>query len=117
MTAALVRRQMSKRFSLIGVALMVAIASGAPEQSPQKSEPQFKLVQFHMAVLKRGPKWSAAQTPEREKLRAEHFAYLKSLLESGQAVMGGPLTDNTDILGIYVFRATTADKEQAVSET
>ena len=94
--------------------LMVAILH--PIEAQQKTEPQFKLVEFHMALLKRGPQWTAAQTPEMKKLHDQHFAYFAGLIESGKAVMGGPFVDDGDIRGIYVLRPTPTGKEGAANE-
>jgi hypothetical protein len=75
--------------------LLLAISQAISGQ--QKTEPQHRMVEFQMALLKRGPQWTAAETPEVKKLHADHFAYFKSLLESGKAVIGGPLTDDSEI--------------------
>jgi uncharacterized protein YciI len=87
--------------------LFVAVAAFAPAQ--EKTEPQHKLIEFHMALLKRGPKYSASGMPKN--LQSEHVANVMSLLESGKAVIAGPLGDDGDIAGIYVLRAKS--KEEA----
>jgi uncharacterized protein YciI len=87
--------------------LFVAVAAFAPAQ--EKTEPQHKLIEFHMALLKRGPKYSASGMPKN--LQSEHEANVMSLLESGKAVIAGPLGDDGDIAGIYVLRAKS--KEEA----
>lgn len=79
----------------------------------QKTEPQFKLVQFHMAILKKGPKWSATHTKETEQMHQAHMARAAALLESGKAIVAGPLTDDGEIRGIYVFRAPSAEEAKA----
>jgi uncharacterized protein YciI len=76
----------------------------------QKPEPQFKLVQFYMALIKKGPKWTAEKTKETEQLHEQHFAYVTSLLESGKAVIAGPLADDPEIRGVFIFRAQSADE-------
>ena len=100
-----------KRFvtcSLLAV-LFVAVAVFAPAQ--EKSEPQHKMIEFHMALLKRGPKYSASGMPKQ--LRLEHVANVMSLLESGKAVIAGPLGDNSDIAGVFIFRAKSAEEARA----
>lgn len=82
----------------------------------QKSEPQFKLVQFYMALIKKGPKWTAAKTKETEQLHERHFAYATSLLESGKAMIAGPLSDDPEIRGVFIFRAQSADEAKAWAE-
>ena len=76
----------------------------------EKPAPAFKMVEFHMALLKRGPKWSAENTPQRKEVIAQHLAYFTSLVDTGKAVIGGPLTDESEIRGLYVLRAKSASE-------
>jgi len=103
-----------KRF-LIGSLLAIIIttlAILAPAQ--EKSEPEYKMVEFHMALLKRGPKYDAAGMAK--DLQAGHLANVMSLLESGKAVIAGPLGDDGDIAGVFVFRAKSAEEARAWAE-
>lgn len=79
----------------------------------QTAEPQHKLVQFHMAILKKGPKWTATRTKETEQRHQAHLDYAFSLLASGKAIAAGPLTDDGEIRGIYIFRAASAAEAKA----
>ena len=103
-----------KRF-LIGSLLTVlfaALAVLAPAQ--EKTEPQHKMIEFHMALLKRGPKYDSAGMAK--DLQAGHIATVMSLLESGKAVIAGPLGDDSDIAGVVVFRAKSAEEARAWAE-
>ena len=91
--------------------ILMFFAAGS--QSQQKPEPEFKLVQFYMVLLKKGPGWTAARTEETNRLHQKHVAYVMSLLESGRAMIAGPLSDNKDIRGVYIFRAPSADEARA----
>lgn len=53
-------------FILITVFFTLGIPDYAWAQ--QKAEPQIQMVEFHMALLKRGPQWIATHTPARKKL-------------------------------------------------
>ena len=104
-----------KRFvagALLAV-LFVAVAAVVPAQ--EKSEPQHKLIEFHMALLKRGPKYSASGMPK--DLQSEHLANVIALLESGKAIIAGPLGDNGEIAGIFVFRAKSAEEARTWAES
>jgi uncharacterized protein YciI len=104
-----------KRFvagALLAV-LFVAVAAVVPAQ--EKSEPQHKLIEFHMALLKRGPKYSTSGMPK--DLKSEHLANVIALLESGKAIIAGPLEDNGEIAGIFVFRAKSAEEARAWAES
>ena len=90
--------------SLSVLILLLAISPAVLSQQ----EPQHKLVEFHMALLKHGPKWTAADNPETTRLHEEHVKYVMSLIDSGKAVIAGPFTQGGDIAGVFVFRAKSA---------
>ena len=95
-----------KGWVLLAVAILVVPVYA---QTQQKEEPAHKLIEFHMALLKRGPKWSndAAQVLQ------QHGAYAQSLLESGQAVIAGPVKDDAELVGVYIFRSKSADEAKS----
>lgn len=98
-------------FCFISTGVCASAQQKADDQS--KPAPQFKLVEFHMALLKRGPNWSSASTQDVQLLQQQHIAYVQSLLESGKAIIAGPLNDDGDIRGIYVLRAKSADEARS----
>jgi len=79
----------------------------------QKGPDPSKLKQFYMAIKKKGPKWTATPSKETEQLLQVHQQYVKSLLESGKAVAGGPLGDDGEIRGVSIFRTTSAEEAKA----
>jgi len=84
-------------------------------QAQEKKEPAPKMVEFHMALLKRGPKWSTTgMSPEVEK---GHVAHVVSLLDSGKAVIAGPLADDGDLVGIYILRAKSAGEAKSWADS
>ena len=76
--------------------------------------PEHKLIEFHMALLKHGPNYNVAGMPK--ELKSAHIANVMSLLESGKAVIAGPLGDDGDIAGIFVFRAKSAEEARNWAE-
>ena len=70
-------------------------------------EPQHRLVQFQMAIMKKGPEWVSTKEPERKQIRQQHLANVLSLLDSGKAVITGPFDDDTDLAGIFILRASS----------
>ncbi|MGH9929876.1 MAG: YciI family protein [Pyrinomonadaceae bacterium] len=104
---------MKKSLAASLVALsMVAIA--AIVRAQDKKEPEFKLIEFHMALLKCGPNYTAAGMSK--DLQSTHRAYVVSMLESGKAVIAGPLGDDSDIAGVFVFRAKSAEEARTWAE-
>jgi uncharacterized protein YciI len=106
-------------YGLLTTAVLLLVTSPlvlSQQKTEPKAEPAHKLVQFHMALLKHGPKWTAEETPERKRLRQEHLNYVTSLLESGKAIIAGPFTDGGEIDGVFVLRAKSAEEAKAWAE-
>ena len=103
---------------LTGVVLLFLTSPAVlSQQKPEaKNEPAHKMVEFHMALLKAGPKRAAADGAEKKRLHDEHFKYVMSLLDSGKAIIAGPLTDGGEIDGVFVFRAKSAEEAKAWAE-
>jgi len=99
---------------LAGVILL--LVSSPIVSSQQKPEPAHKLVEFHMALLKHGPKWTATESEDTTRLHQDHVNYVLSTLDSGKAIIAGPLTDGGEIDGVYVFRAKSAEEAKAWAE-
>jgi uncharacterized protein YciI len=80
-------------------------------------ESQHKLVEFQMAIMKKGPELVSTKEPERNQILQQHLANVVSLLESGRAVIIGPFRDDTDLAGIFILRASsTAEAKSWVDD-
>ncbi len=82
-------------------------------QTQEKQAPAPKMLEFHMALLRRGPKWENTHTKGTGGTMSEHGAYAMSLVESGKAVIAGPLKEDGDLLGVYILRAKSADEAKS----
>jgi uncharacterized protein YciI len=92
------------------VIILLVVAAASPIQAQQaKNEAEFKLIEFQMALLKRGPKWPASAGKSATLLQ-QHVTYVHSLLETGKAVIAGPINDDSDLVGVYIFRTKSADE-------
>ena len=91
--------------------LIIALTYIVPSlvAAQEKKEPQSKLVQFQMAILKKGPKWTGPQAPETQKILHQHLVNVLALLDSGKAVIAGPIGDDTELAGIFILRASSSD--------
>jgi uncharacterized protein YciI len=104
---------MKTSYRLAAVLILLLTLSPAVLSQP---EPAHKLVEFHMALLKHGPKWTAAENAQTNSLHEEHVKYVMSLLDSDRAIIAGPITDGGEIAGVFVFRAKSADEAKAWAE-
>ena len=94
--------------TLLSVAVSIA-AQQASQLSSQQGEPQFKLVEFQMALLKRGPKALPADWLT-SALHKQHVEYVYSLFEADKAMIAGPVKDDPELLGVFIFRTKSADE-------
>jgi uncharacterized protein YciI len=92
------------------ITLLFACSVVAQTQENKQQDPASKLVEFHMAIMKRGLNWSTSVSNDGQKIHHEHLAYVHSLLESGKAIIVGTIKDESDIVAVYIFRAKTADE-------
>lgn len=106
------RIQSVKVLILISAVTLILIAAPLVH-SQEKKEPPSKLVQFQMALLRKGPKWAEAQTPESQKILHQHLVNILALLNSGKAVIAGPFGDDTDLGGIFILRASSVEEAKA----
>ena len=108
---------MKRLFAVTLLALSIATLVGPTiAQTPKTPEPQFKLIKFHMALLKRGPKWTGNTTAATKGLESSQKEYANSLMQSGKAVIVGRLTDDGEVRGVYVFRVKTPEEAREWAE-
>lgn len=98
-----------KRVLVIWVAV-VSLMSVSLFAQTQEKQPQHKMLEFHMAVLRRGPNWQATDTKGTGNGQSAHGAYVMNMLETGKAVIAGPFKEDGDILGVYILRAKSAEE-------
>ena len=92
---------------IIPVVLVIASASFAQPKG------EHKLVQFQMAIFTKGPKWETTSAEERGRIFKQHLANVLSMYESGNMAMAGPFGDDTNLIGIFVMRTTSAAEAKA----
>jgi uncharacterized protein YciI/uncharacterized damage-inducible protein DinB len=88
------------------------------QQSAPKAEnkpPQFDLDQYQFGLLMRGPKWTAENTPEIQKIQEGHMANINKMAQMGKLFAAGPLLDNGDLRGVFIFRAASVDEAKALA--
>jgi len=99
---------------VLALALIVA-ACAATTPAPKK----FSMKMYQMAFLRRGPKWTAEDTPERKKLLAGHMANIRRLGAAGALLIAGPTDVPADagpqaVIGIFIFDVPTQQEAEAL---
>lgn len=80
-----------------------------------KTMPQFDLDTYQFAFLKKGSKWTPESTPETQKIQEGHMANINRMAQLGKLVAAGPMGDNGDIRGIFVFKAASLDEAKTLA--
>jgi uncharacterized protein YciI len=70
---------------------------------------------YYVGLLMRGPNWSPEQTPEIERLQAEHVAHKVRMAQAGYLVMNGPCSDDGNLRGISVYKVGSLAEAQALA--
>jgi len=85
------------------------------ETTAQFEVPQNMTV-YYLRLLKRGPLWTPEETLEVERLQAAHLAYGQKLRDAGKLILNGPLLDNGDLRGVGIFRVSSLEEAQTLSD-
>lgn len=75
-----------------------------------------ELSAYFICLLRKGPAWTAEESPELERLQAAHMAHTLRLMESGKTIASGPVDDASDIRGFSIYRTATLAEAQALAE-
>jgi uncharacterized protein YciI len=70
---------------------------------------------FFICLLRKGPAWTAEETPELEQLQAQHMAHNAALMDTGAKLAAGPVPDDGDLRGFSIFRTATLAEAQALA--
>jgi uncharacterized protein len=99
-----------KRLYLLPLVLILGVSAAAQDKAAdkQKVPPAHKMVEFQMVLLKRTPNWEEIKVANPMALERQQSMYVTSLIERGNAVIAGRLTDDGEIRGVYILRAKTA---------
>jgi uncharacterized protein len=82
-----------------------------------QSKDEHKLVQFQMAIMKKGPKWDTTNEQERTQIFQQHLANVLSMYKSGKLAIAGPFGDDPNLIGIFVMRTAAADEAKGWVDT
>ena len=78
--------------------------------------------QVVLVLLKKGPAWTAEKTDKTRALQEAHMANIKKMWEERKLIVAGPMGDDGDVRGVFVFAAADralakryADSDPAVA--
>lgn len=102
------------RSRLILVITFVLCVSSTLSAQPKE---EHKLVQFQMAILKKGPAWDSTKVEDRNSILQQHLKNVLALFDSGKVIIAGPFNDSSDLAGLFIFRTASVDEAKALVDT
>src|ERR1051326_5737620 len=94
------------RFKFRCIALVLACSLSSAARSNAQPKEEHKLVQFQMAILKKGPAWDSTNVEDRNSILQQHLKNVLAMLNSGKLVIAGPFDDSSDVAGLFIFRTS-----------
>jgi uncharacterized protein YciI len=90
-----------------GLAMLVASVSevAAAERG--------RMMTVYLVLLKKGPSWTPEVTPATQAIQDAHMANIRAMWQAHKLVVAGPVDDQADLRGIFVFQAATLDEAKA----
>jgi uncharacterized protein YciI len=70
-----------------------------------------------LVLLKKGPAWTAERTDRTRALQEAHMANIKAMWEAKKLIVAGPMGDDGDTRGVYVFATATREETRALAES
>lgn len=107
--------KLSTRILVACVGLSAGLGLAPALFAADAPKPPFEMTTYTLGLLVKGPKWTAEETPELQKLQEGHLAHINDMARSGALLAAGPLTDNGTIRGIFVFKVSV-DEARALAE-
>ncbi len=83
--------------------------SGA-QSDAAPSSPKFDNESYLFVLLSRGTKWTAEKTEETARLQEGHMANIRHMAALGKLVAAGPMGDDGDLRGIFIFRGASLEE-------
>jgi uncharacterized protein YciI len=114
-----------KLMSVIGALVLAAPLTLVAQQASSKPgqaamPPGFEVPQdmtpYFLATYVKGPKHSAAQTPESMELTKSHLRYIRRMIEEKKYMFAGPFVENGDNQGMAIVAAATAQEAKRIAD-
>ncbi|MBP6823539.1 MAG: hypothetical protein KA368_18460, partial [Acidobacteria bacterium] len=78
--------------------------------------PQFDLETYQLGLLRNGPNSGTGTKEEAEKIQAGHMANIGKMAQSGKLIAAGPMMDDGDLRGIFLFKASMEEARALAAE-
>ena len=106
----------SVAFFMLTIAPVFLVIEPLAAEGPSKANAAPpKMAAVYMVFLKKGPAWTAGETPETKGVQQAHMANIRALWQAGKMVIAGPMGDEGDLRGIFVLDVATLEEAKALA--
>jgi uncharacterized protein YciI len=96
-----------------GVAALSSGDQAGPGPATPAAAPS-NMEQVFLVLLKKGPTSGTGDGPERKAIQEGHMANMRAMWQARKLVIAGPMGDDGDLRGIFVFRVPKLEDAQAL---
>jgi uncharacterized protein len=93
------------------------VPTQAPAPAPPQAPAHPRMKTYYLGLITKGPKWTAEATPEVMKIQEGHLANINRLWSEGKLVVAGPIAEDGNLRGIFVFDVASMDEAKALAAT
>jgi uncharacterized protein len=96
---------------------VMAVSSLALAEEPKAkaAEAAPQMEQVFLVLLRKGPIWSAEKTAESAAIQKAHLENIGAQWKAKKMVIAGPMGEDGDLRGIFVYRVATLDEAKALA--
>ena len=103
-------------FALLAACLLSEpLRAAETKASPAAAAPDPDVATYYVCVLTKGLYEGVGMKEERKKTQAAQNAYINELAREGKLLATGPIVDNSEWRGIYVFKCATLAEAKALA--
>ena len=101
------------RLGVVIVLLAGLVGAQRPPAAAAAENPRMTTV--YLVLLKKGPAWTAEVTPASQAIQEAHMASIRALWQAHKMIVAGPVEDQADLRGIFVFQAGSLEEAKALA--
>lgn len=91
------------------------IGGWAAEEAKRNPDMKYTMTTYYLALLSKGQKWMAVNSPESQKLLGEHLWNVRRMLDAKTFVAAGPIGGGGELQGIFVIAAKSLEEAQGIA--
>ncbi|HWW93717.1 MAG TPA: YciI family protein [Vicinamibacteria bacterium] len=98
-----------------GLAAVFALASSLAPAHTMESRGSDRMTTVYIAFLRKGPFWTESQGASA--LQEAHLANIRAMWRAKKLIVAGPLGDDGDLRGIFLFQVPSLEDAKALTAT